>query len=107
MNDEARGDPVALELLLADAMREEAVDTEGQRRAVAAFRAARDAGRHRARTRDRDDWREARGNGNGAGDERPAGHGAPGRGGDPGRGTDPGPDGTPAPAPSSRERPRP
>ncbi|MFF1443879.1 hypothetical protein [Streptomyces sp. NPDC058295] len=30
---------------------------DGERRAVAAFRAARDAGAHRARTRRRDDWR--------------------------------------------------
>ncbi|MEU1191609.1 hypothetical protein [Streptomyces sp. NPDC005859] len=31
--------------------------SDGERRAVAAFRAARDAGAHRARTRRRDDWR--------------------------------------------------
>ncbi|MEU0003050.1 hypothetical protein ABZ079_01760 [Streptomyces sp. NPDC006314] len=31
--------------------------SEAERRAVAAFRAARDAGAHRARTRARDDWR--------------------------------------------------
>lgn len=30
---------------------------DGERRAVAAFRAARDAGAHKARTRRRDDWR--------------------------------------------------
>ncbi|MHC3468216.1 hypothetical protein ACYF6T_05845 [Streptomyces sp. 7R007] len=47
----------ALERLLAAAMRPDAVDAEGERRAVAAFRAARDAGAHRARTRRRDDWR--------------------------------------------------
>ncbi|GAA3815907.1 hypothetical protein GCM10022403_056770 [Streptomyces coacervatus] len=46
-----------LELLLAAAMREDALDAEGERRAVAAFRAARDAGVHGARTRRRDDWR--------------------------------------------------
>jgi hypothetical protein len=32
-------------------------DPEAERRAVAAFRTARDAGAHRARTRHRDDWR--------------------------------------------------
>ncbi|MFE7933504.1 hypothetical protein ACFU6S_33245 [Streptomyces sp. NPDC057456] len=32
-------------------------DSDGERRAVAAFRAARDAGAHKARTRRRDDWR--------------------------------------------------
>lgn len=46
----------ALEALLA-AMPEAGADTEGELRAVAAFRAARDAGAHRARTRRRDDWR--------------------------------------------------
>ncbi|MBC2901430.1 hypothetical protein [Streptomyces cupreus] len=46
-----------LEALLAAAMRPADVDAEGERRAVAAFRAARDAGAHRARTRRRDDWR--------------------------------------------------
>ncbi|MCL7429033.1 hypothetical protein [Streptomyces sp. YS415] len=46
-----------LEALLAAAMRPAAVDAEGERRAVAAFRAAREAGVHRARTRRRDDWR--------------------------------------------------
>ncbi|WAZ23678.1 hypothetical protein STRCI_005037 [Streptomyces cinnabarinus] len=46
-----------LEALLAAAMRPATVDAEGERRAVAAFRAARDAGPHRARTRRRDDWR--------------------------------------------------
>ncbi|MGA4850828.1 hypothetical protein ACOBQB_33005 [Streptomyces sp. G5(2025)] len=49
--------------LLAEAVRADAagaagtVDAEAQREAVAAFRAARDAGAHRARTRRRDDWR--------------------------------------------------
>ncbi|MEU9447501.1 hypothetical protein [Streptomyces sp. NPDC048277] len=47
----------ALEVLLAAAIRDDGVDTEGERRAVAAFRTARDAGAHRARTRRRDDWR--------------------------------------------------
>ncbi|MGW0910609.1 hypothetical protein ACWD1Z_02500 [Streptomyces sp. NPDC002784] len=46
-----------LEALLAAAMRPAAVDAEGERRAVAAFRAAREAGAHRSRTRRRDDWR--------------------------------------------------
>lgn len=46
-----------LEALLAAAMRPAEVDGERERRAVAAFQAARDAGAHRARTRRRDDWR--------------------------------------------------
>ncbi|WP_192583585.1 hypothetical protein [Streptomyces albicerus] len=46
----------ALEALLA-ALPEAGADPEGEQRAVAAFRAARDAGTHRARTRRRDDWR--------------------------------------------------
>ncbi|MCX5331841.1 hypothetical protein [Streptomyces sp. NBC_00140] len=52
-----------LETLLAAAMRADAAPRanragdEGERHAVAAFRAARDAGEHRARTRRRDDWR--------------------------------------------------
>ncbi|WP_052745332.1 hypothetical protein [Streptomyces sp. WM6386] len=52
-----------LETLLAAAMREDAgpranrAGDEGERQAVAAFRAARDAGAHRSRTRRRDDWR--------------------------------------------------
>ncbi|NNN31627.1 hypothetical protein HLK59_14885 [Streptomyces sp. S3(2020)] len=52
-----------LETLLAAAMREDVALREdragddGERQAVAAFRAARDAGAHRARTRRRDDWR--------------------------------------------------
>ncbi|MFI5553400.1 hypothetical protein [Streptomyces sp. NPDC051738] len=45
------------ELLSAAVLRGHPVDTEGEQRAVAAFRAARDAGAHRARTRRRDDWR--------------------------------------------------
>ncbi|MDO0935811.1 hypothetical protein QQY66_30535 [Streptomyces sp. DG2A-72] len=50
-------DGAGLEALLAAAIREGGVDTAGEQRAVAAFRAARDAGEHRARTRRRDDWR--------------------------------------------------
>ncbi|MGW3120411.1 hypothetical protein ACWDBW_25240 [Streptomyces sp. NPDC001107] len=46
-----------LEALLADTMRSGALDTDAEQRAVAAFRAARDAGALRARTRRRDDWR--------------------------------------------------
>jgi hypothetical protein len=46
-----------LEKLLADAMRGRPGGSEGEQRAVAAFRAAREAGAHRARTRRRDDWR--------------------------------------------------
>ncbi|GEC10092.1 hypothetical protein SSP24_77470 [Streptomyces spinoverrucosus] len=46
----------ALEALLA-ALPEAGADSEGEQRAVAAFRAARDAGAHQARTRRRDDWR--------------------------------------------------
>lgn len=57
MTEEPHGDPPPLELLLAEAMRETTVDAEAARRALAAFRAARDAGEHRARTRGRDDWR--------------------------------------------------
>jgi hypothetical protein len=50
-------DSTALEALLAATMREATIDAEAEQRAVAAFRAARDAGVHRARTRRRDDWR--------------------------------------------------
>ncbi|MFF4035337.1 hypothetical protein ACFYZ2_37315 [Streptomyces sviceus] len=46
-----------LEALLAAAIGGEKCEDEAERRAVAAFRAARDAGAHRARTRRRDDWR--------------------------------------------------
>ncbi|MFJ9022747.1 hypothetical protein ACIRPU_22660 [Streptomyces sp. NPDC102259] len=55
-----------LEALLGQALRDRSAhgsgdrpdaDSEGERRAVAAFRAARDAGAHQARTRRRDDWR--------------------------------------------------
>ncbi|MEU6256004.1 hypothetical protein [Streptomyces sp. NPDC047043] len=54
---EDRLDGPLLETLLAGAMRPEVLDDEAEQRAVAAFRAARDAGTHRARTRRRDDWR--------------------------------------------------
>ncbi|MCI3275974.1 hypothetical protein [Streptomyces cylindrosporus] len=47
----------ALEELLAGAMRPEALDTSAEQQAVAAFRAARDTGALKARTRRRDDWR--------------------------------------------------
>ncbi|KUM74736.1 hypothetical protein [Streptomyces curacoi] len=51
-------DDAALEALLSAAvLRGYRPDTEGEQRAVAAFRAARDAGAHRVRTRRRDDWR--------------------------------------------------
>lgn len=58
----ASGPAVALDdaeleaLLSAAVLRGHPLDTEGEQRAVAAFRAARAAG-HRARTRRRDDWR--------------------------------------------------
>ncbi|MEV0176751.1 hypothetical protein AB0I00_37275 [Streptomyces sp. NPDC050803] len=47
----------ALEALLAAAIRSQHLDAEGEQRAVAAYRASRAAGAHRARTRRRDDWR--------------------------------------------------
>ncbi|MBX7547366.1 hypothetical protein ABZX95_26755 [Streptomyces sp. NPDC004232] len=47
----------ALEASLADVLRTGPVDPDGEQHAVSAFRAARDAGPHRARTRRRDDWR--------------------------------------------------
>ncbi|MEW1779192.1 hypothetical protein [Streptomyces sp. NPDC086777] len=46
-----------LEALLAAAVRVPGVEPEGERRAVAAFRTARDTGTRRPRTRRRDDWR--------------------------------------------------
>jgi hypothetical protein len=49
--------PHTVEALLGAALRVDRVDAEAEQRAVAAFRAARDAGTHRARTRRRDDWR--------------------------------------------------
>ncbi|CAL9443935.1 hypothetical protein SUDANB6_02298 [Streptomyces sp. enrichment culture] len=52
------GAPGPVEALLSAALRAGGDDAGGERRAVAAFRAARDAGAHRAaRTRRRDDWR--------------------------------------------------
>ncbi|MFD8378764.1 hypothetical protein ACFV2X_09510 [Streptomyces sp. NPDC059679] len=53
---DVRGDP-ALETALASVIRGDDLDPEAEQRAVAAFRAARSAGAHRARTRRRDDWR--------------------------------------------------
>jgi hypothetical protein len=50
-------DDDALETLLAAAMLRHPADAQGEQRAVAAFRAAREAGLHRARARRRDDWR--------------------------------------------------
>ncbi|MFF4564383.1 hypothetical protein [Streptomyces sp. NPDC001435] len=50
-------EPENLEVLLGAALRAGAVDPEAEQRAAAAFRAARDAGAHRAGTRRRDDWR--------------------------------------------------
>ncbi|WP_437046932.1 hypothetical protein [Streptomyces sp. enrichment culture] len=52
------GAPGPVEALLSAALRAGGAGAEGERRAVAAFRTARDAGAHRAaRTRRRDDWR--------------------------------------------------
>ncbi|MEV5883982.1 hypothetical protein AB0L74_14860 [Streptomyces sp. NPDC052020] len=56
------GDPAGasglVEALFSAALREDGPGAEAERRAVAAFRAARDAGAHRAvRARRRDDWR--------------------------------------------------
>ncbi|MER6349072.1 hypothetical protein ACWC10_33690 [Streptomyces sp. NPDC001595] len=50
-------DEAGLQALLAATIRVDGVDAEAEGRAVAAFRAARDAGAHQARTRRRDDWR--------------------------------------------------
>lgn len=50
-------DDSPLEALLAAVIRGDKADGEAESRAVAAFRAAREAGAHRARTRRRDDWR--------------------------------------------------
>ncbi|MFJ2888303.1 hypothetical protein ACIO53_19880 [Streptomyces sp. NPDC087305] len=47
----------ALPALLGAALREGDVDREAERRAVAAFRAVRDAGCPSAPTRRQDDWR--------------------------------------------------
>ncbi|MEU7413297.1 hypothetical protein AB0B40_28940, partial [Streptomyces sp. NPDC042638] len=49
-----------LETRFGTALRAAGVDPEAERSAVAAFRAARDAGTHDARTRARDDWRPSR-----------------------------------------------
>ncbi|MGW2131476.1 hypothetical protein [Streptomyces coelicoflavus] len=60
----APGDAPGTEALLAAALRGRDTDAEGERRAVAAFRAARDAEPGRAaRTRRRDDWRPRTGRG--------------------------------------------
>ncbi|MER5518640.1 hypothetical protein [Streptomyces sp. NPDC002763] len=53
------GDDAALETALAAAVRADDLASQGERQAVAAFRAARASGAHRARTRRRDDWRPA------------------------------------------------
>ncbi|MEV5173371.1 hypothetical protein AB0L10_20310 [Streptomyces flaveolus] len=53
-------DASGLETRFAAALRADRVDAEAERGAVAAFRAARDAGAHDARTRARDDWRPGR-----------------------------------------------
>ncbi|MER6805165.1 MULTISPECIES: hypothetical protein [Streptomyces] len=53
-------DAADLEVLLAAALIRDSVDAAAEQRAVAAFRAAREAGAHRARTRRRDDWRPRR-----------------------------------------------
>ncbi|MFD7131311.1 hypothetical protein [Streptomyces sp. NPDC059894] len=51
-------DDTDVQALLATALRGGDGPGEGERRALAAFREARDAGAHRAaRTRRRDDWR--------------------------------------------------
>ncbi|MEV5435724.1 hypothetical protein AB0K80_06765 [Streptomyces sp. NPDC052682] len=50
----------ALEALLVATLRGGVIDAEAEQRAVAAFRAARQAGAQGARTRRRDDWRPAR-----------------------------------------------
>ncbi|MEW2283736.1 hypothetical protein [Streptomyces sp. NPDC047841] len=54
------GGASGLETRFAAALRAGRVDAEAERGAVAAFRAARDAGAHDARTRARDDWRPGR-----------------------------------------------
>ncbi|GGY19830.1 hypothetical protein [Streptomyces djakartensis] len=50
-------DDAALQAALATALLADDPGPEAEQRAVAAFRTARDAGTHRARTRHRDDWR--------------------------------------------------
>ncbi|MDR6975591.1 hypothetical protein J2X68_002275 [Streptomyces sp. 3330] len=55
--DAAAGAALPLEALLVRALSAQDPPGDGELRAVAAFRAARDAGAHQARTRRRDDWR--------------------------------------------------
>ncbi|MCK1823532.1 hypothetical protein MTQ10_29085 [Streptomyces sp. XM83C] len=52
-----RTDLAVLEPLIAAALRADVIDEEAEQRALAAYRAARDAGAHRMHTRRRDDWR--------------------------------------------------
>ncbi|MFG3546873.1 hypothetical protein [Streptomyces sp. NPDC047725] len=63
-DDDSRAGILRAEALLLAALSGVPVDAEGERRAVAAFRSARDAGAHRAartaRVRRRDDWRPRR-----------------------------------------------
>ncbi|MFG2779028.1 hypothetical protein ACGFY7_14420 [Streptomyces prunicolor] len=68
MADQDRGGtglpgPAGLRGLLGDALRDGVVDDAAERRAVAAFRAARDSGTRSGRTRSRDDWRPGGGRG--------------------------------------------
>ncbi|NEA99785.1 hypothetical protein [Streptomyces sp. SID13726] len=56
-HDESAYDDSPLAAMLGAAIRGERPDGEAERRVLGAFRAARDAGAHRARTRRRDDWR--------------------------------------------------
>ncbi|MFE1846408.1 hypothetical protein ACFW8Z_23755, partial [Streptomyces sp. NPDC059515] len=87
--------PAGVETLLAAALTGDATDTGAEQRAVAAFRAARDAGAHRARTRRRDDWRPVGRRAGGAGPQgTPTVGGAgrtPGGGAGAGRGPPPPP----------------
>ncbi|MFE0516761.1 hypothetical protein [Streptomyces sp. NPDC058964] len=55
--DRATVAPADLETFLGAALRAGAVDPRAEQRATAAFRAARDAGAHRAQTGPADDWR--------------------------------------------------
>ncbi|MEV5952926.1 hypothetical protein AB0M11_03940 [Streptomyces sp. NPDC051987] len=57
--DGTAGEDAALETALAAAVRAAELPAEGERHAVAAFRAARAGGAGRTRTRRRDDWRPA------------------------------------------------
>ena len=54
------GDTARLEALLVAALVRDGVDAGAERRAVAAFVAARESGAHGARTRRQDDWRVSR-----------------------------------------------